>query len=462
MMDPVLKDRLMSALEDGVGRVNAGSDPNAALAKAAESADFNIEQTRRLCELFNTARTLNHFEKNKDCKEAAFDLADSAVVLGIMFDEPAVSDKLAEDMYDYSEYERRDPAAMEDVVDDLFGVGKQASPSRHIDNVTADAYRTYEVQRSMSNQLASESEQATELAVSLYSKVASALRQADEYGAGGNYALFTHLRKTAAGRLGPHMPVGFKPATVKFAAVVESYPVKPWLALFDRAEDLMFKAAAARALAYQVRNEAEAFRTEFENTLGGDIVKRAAKPGDPPPAPKKDWLGEIEEPGTLGFNLPGSAATPIRGTLGAGQALAGGATGAFGSISKPIIDKAQGGVSKYLDSLIGLGQEAHTINSERANATSSANLANKQREILLTELMANDPFISEADPDAVADGYATLMQLAPDLSLNKEVVRAILRQMAHSGALSTFDADSITKLEKTMREISGRLKTDKA
>ena len=71
-MSGPFKDRLVSALHESVGYFNQDNDPNAAVAKAAASNDFNIDQTRRLVEMFNTARTLYHYKSASDRTPCGF------------------------------------------------------------------------------------------------------------------------------------------------------------------------------------------------------------------------------------------------------------------------------------------------------------------------------------------------------------------------------------------------------
>ena len=80
-------------------------------------------------------------------------------------------------------------------------------------------------------------------------------------------------------------------------------------------------------------------------------------------------------------------------------------------------------------------------------------LKNTQRQILLQDLMVNDPMISEAAPDQVAQTYEAVMQMAPEVTTNKEVMRAILRQAIHSVAISPYDAKDWLELEKVIQDV---------
>lgn len=71
---------------------------------------------------------------------------------------------------------------------------------------------------------------------------------------------------------------------------------------------------------------------------------------------------------------------------------------------------------------------------------------------MLQDLITQDPIISEADPDAVASVYNSILATSPQVANNKEVVRSILRQAVNSVATSPFDAQTWANLEKTQRE----------
>ena len=92
---------------------------------------------------------------------------------------------------------------------------------------------------------------------------------------------------------------------------------------------------------------------------------------------------------------------------------------------------------------------------KRENTRISENLRNIQRQILLQDLMVNDPVLSEEAPETVAQAYAAVMNMAPEVSTNKEVMRAILRQSVNSVAVSPYDAEMWTKLERNLANIRG-------
>ena len=77
-------------------------------------------------------------------------------------------------------------------------------------------------------------------------------------------------------------------------------------------------------------------------------------------------------------------------------------------------------------------------------------LENMERKLLLQELMMTDPILSKISPAKVARAYEQLLRLSPEISKEKEVVRAELRAMVSSQALSKFDADPFAKTDSSM------------
>lgn len=77
-------------------------------------------------------------------------------------------------------------------------------------------------------------------------------------------------------------------------------------------------------------------------------------------------------------------------------------------------------------------------------------LENMERKLLLQELILTDPILSKVNPAKVARAFEQLLRLSPEISKEKEVVRAELRAMVSSQALSKYDADLMTKLDTSM------------
>lgn len=81
--------------------------------------------------------------------------------------------------------------------------------------------------------------------------------------------------------------------------------------------------------------------------------------------------------------------------------------------------------------------------SGRANVT----LDNMERQLLLQDLMMTDAILSKVPPAKVARAYEQILRLSPQVSKEKEVVRAMLRQAIASQAVAPHEADQWTRLD---------------
>lgn len=93
-----------------------------------------------------------------------------------------------------------------------------------------------------------------------------------------------------------------------------------------------------------------------------------------------------------------------------------------------------------------------------APAKRNLTMDNMERKLLLQELLLTDPILSKVNPTKVAQAYEQLLRLSPEISKEKEVVRAELRAMVASQALSKYDAEMMTKLDMGM--VKRRISTD--
>ena len=92
----------------------------------------------------------------------------------------------------------------------------------------------------------------------------------------------------------------------------------------------------------------------------------------------------------------------------------------------------------------------HNFKSPSKSVKPNMTLDNMERRLLLQELMMTDPILSKVNPAKVARAFEQLLRLSPEISRQKEVVRAELRAMVSSQALSTYNADLLAKTDLGM------------
>ncbi len=64
---------------------------------------------------------------------------------------------------------------------------------------------------------------------------------------------------------------------------------------------------------------------------------------------------------------------------------------------------------------------------------------------ILQELIMTDPILAKQDPKKIINAYQQILRLAPHISLEKDVVRAKLREMMAGQALHPTDANQLVE-----------------
>lgn len=430
---------------------NSGMDINSAIVKAAEDFKLNLDQTDRLLETMNTARVIAHYEKNASDRTANCDIADKDTVRRLLYaDKPqektASAEKAASwDAYaSYAAKERnyRKPAMEKAASSEPtrreptgFTVSQMVEKVAEFSQKMAGFRRFAEERRAIVGDL---------LTTQLH-KIAQSLSKGYEPEA--RWALFKAAcsgpLQTVAATVETEMPkVVLKDAVPHLrklarANVIDPSPISSELAL---AKEALETAAAFQKIASYIEDFAK--REQRAKTLlrkqaeinklgapfgGGD---RPSDPSNPPGDDKKDKKDSDK-------NSPwfGSAV----------KTLANATTPSVPPGAKTVYDYLRGSLLSGQDI-----EEALKGKPEKPDTSIKAYVENIQRSAILSELAKDDPILAEADPKELTKAYATLVQAAPEASLNKEVVRAILRQSVNSVAVSPFDTKQWGDLDTTL------------
>lgn len=455
------KENLMIALHDAVRNFNESGDPNSSVVKSAVAHDFNIDQATRLLETFNTARTIYHYKTAAD-KTAQFQLADAAVVIPELYktgkaDEKKSNSFSLSDYSDYNIHEADYSTGM--MIDKAAGVQEmdQGEPvdvaDTSMEAQAAQAYRIINVTRDIAKTAQDEAAaHATAASVGL-SKLSAMLRVGYEDQVVARYATIIN-GYSDHNRLGPvvtklaeHMPEWIKKAVVLTDTVVDDRSMEPIIMILEKAAECMEIEAEMLAVAKQMGKEADTFETEWLSiVLPTFPLEKAASVVD---LITTDRMQKSAQTTTTSnkettdlFGMPKTITTKKE--------------------TKPILgDSIGAGIGKGIESnvadLVGGIGTAFSGPREEANKKLSERLKNTQRQIMLEELMTTDPVLSNESPENVSKAYSAVLALAPDVASNKEVVRAILRQAVHSVAISPYEADTWTSLEKNIRQLTGKM-----
>ena len=475
------EDRLRSALEDAVKFCNGGSTPDEAVCKSASAAGFNRDQTDRLVETLNTAITINQYKQASD-KTASFPLAHKDKVASMMLDADKVlgtSEKKAETQHVYFEYLKPayDYVKHADDVEVKAAGSEEKTTGLSLDNL---AYLSIQQMKLVKNAADYANNVAGIIKGNLVTKLydfADAVKKAGVT----KYARFktSTEHKGVLKELDKVLPVKFKEAECNDALVDDSDLVDFEKTAEDMANDMvslkemrdqakvMHKQAAD--MESQITDAFVEKKEEGPSTFFG--LLKVALSSSPPEKSKEDLLKDIkdltEKNTRINSDFDESKKRWEKQRENYGDRIDSLNKSLRKTKEKLDNDRNVG----LLDLMWGkrnpnemLGARdlpfysAENIESLLFDDKTSENdktertIENVKRSLMLQDLMINDEIISEADPDIVASTYNSLIQTAPGVASNKEVVRAILRQAINSIAISPYDASTWADLEKKQRE----------
>ncbi len=91
-------------------------------------------------------------------------------------------------------------------------------------------------------------------------------------------------------------------------------------------------------------------------------------------------------------------------------------------------------------------------NAGKPSLSASTNTpnANRDRALMLQELVSTDPIISKFPTHHVVDAYQQMLRIAPELSSEREVTRAFLRQAGATQAIDPFQAEQLIKANTSL------------
>lgn len=396
------EDRLRSALDMAVKHYNEGCTPDEACCKTACACEFNSDQTDRLVEVMNTAITINQYKQAED-RTANFPIAHKDRVAAMMMDADTVlgtkkGEKRANVYFEYMTSARPQRTRI-----DSDGVLEKAA-----------SFESKNVYENMTV------ENVADLA----------MRQINMKKNAGAYA------KDVAGRIHGQL-------------VTDLYALADDVKKIDNDSYAVFKSAAASDIVERLErvlpekfskvSPASGF---VDDTKVAEFVERAENMHDSYEF-MKEMIRQEKELSKMAENMQDDLLS------------------ACGVIKK---EKSAGVVDwlkmPYLFAVGQGGQSGRGVVSDMGKALISAEQSedqdpeevrkNTERSILLQELLARDEVLKDADRDSVVSAYNTLLNTAPDVASDKELVKSILRQAVAATAISPFDADQWAKLNGRM------------
>lgn len=431
-------DDLMDALRKSVEYYNDSHDAEASLAKAASDAGFNLDQTERLVEKFNTARTISYFEHHPEDRTQNFDIASKEKVAEYMVGDKPQEKKASADeytSYDYAQYygdERNYRGEVETGALEKAGEAmKSPSGNEELYGYSLDTLMDI-AHKDILNKEA-EADRLSEAAGMVRDGIATELdsivgRIKLGFDAGNRFALFKEAcadNKEVFETVESMVPAWVKEEAQPYIRKYASIAVVDLQDLGDiqeKAEKVKYWMKRAE----EFEQRADKFRKEASDTRSR-LYKAAAggMPGVNPNRPSPDSGGS--DPDKKKKKNPSERQPEDK--------------------SKYVFKGFNNMAGKTFGTLAGnlLAKKPEPKSTELRDT-----IDNVARSNMLEDFIVNDPILSEADPSAVASAYASLMQSSPDVALNKEVVRAFLRQAVNSVAISPFDAKQLAEYEEKL------------
>ena len=429
------KTQLKDALSSAVSYFQDGGDPNAACVKAANEAGFNADQADRLVETFNTARVICHYKAASD-KTGSCSLADKEKVRG-QLTPPAQAEKhasFADGVVDYDCYKQ---AEVDYVVHEVkmaeFEVTDEPLSKENADYL---AVKKAEAIRDCVKTATEEARLAYAQADTLAEKVAMALsrnvsiddvhdkmaRIVAAYALDDRYAV--GVEKVAA-----FLPEASDPdlsLLKKYAVmhVVDTSDLDGFVSAIKEASDFAAEGAAMEAYAASMLDE----------------LKKQGQAVDDLDGKTKDELDMLLLKERIrNEQQRRMAPAPVGGSGGKG-----GSSGGSGS---------SGGASpSFIAYLAETARDYDDNAAQKRMEKATAGVNNLRRQLILQDLLVKDKILSQEDPNAVAAAFRSINQISPDTTLNKEVLRSMLRGTVQSVALSPYDAKTLADIDKSRHQ----------
>jgi hypothetical protein len=455
---PTIKEQLQDAFKTAVSNYNAGGDCNEAVVKAAQAHDLNVHQTQRVLEMFNTGKSIHYFEKAGADRTGQFELADPAVVVPALFGKQAVEAAVAPKqaapvLTDYTFYDSRP----RNYKVEYNEIGMEVTASHDFD--------PNDLIRQASRKIASwkRAADATESAITAtnykyndeLAKLGSAFQNAPH--------TFAEFERECHEAFGPrcsefveHAASRVKGASrmvdTKLAAVSEFGYHNP--GIMNIADTAMGLTSTAETLAAERTKLAEniaAAEIQVDMALG--IHKEA------------EWFDSVLDiaPQRQRLRTAEYGMADLLDTSAIDKEAAGGATnfsladlisgpssGSGPTMMGQLANDVSGGVSGALKDQVS-GSVKGMLGPARSTGLEER-LRNLRRQHVLETLMVEDPIIRTADPDAIQQAYMTIMEVSPEVSTQREVVRSMLRQALQSSGVSAYDAKSLAELDNELRK----------
>jgi hypothetical protein len=462
---------IKTALSDAVQQVNSGVSPTAALKKVATDLDLNPNYIQRTGEALNVALHYKHFKTASD-RSIDFEIADIPKAIEDVFSSRTKT--AAEQTSEYfSSIDANEPVfnynrMLSNPVYKQAFMEISSAPETH-DSFATTLKTVYEKSANYIQKLAKQADEAEvhKTAAELdLNQSFSAL--CDEFKKDAAYRTsFEEFESQVFSKHGS-AAVEYLDLIHKTAGLVDDRGVhdSKYIMFNPCKEASLFDslmASAERMVATEkTAQEAQqnlAFENSFLKECNTLLGKTAEKKEESPEREKAEETSDEKSEDTGEENL--EEQDPVMAAVKKKASDA-----SFSVAPKydkdPVLAECMekeaflGSLTNMMSSLIAEPVQAAFTHSFKGSPQTSPGirpnltLDNMERRLLLQELMLTDPILSKVNPAKVARAFEQILRLSPEISKQKEVVRAELRAMVASQALSKYDAEMMTKLDVGM------------
>lgn len=428
----MFKQQLMDAVKMAMHHYNNGSDDTDAVVKAASACNFNPDQTRRLTESYNTAKTICFFKTAED-RTGVFNTVLATDVLSKMFTPQVLADS------------RKKQASSEDFYKQGFvPLGEDTDNQQDINILelwgvdTEPAAKTAEEQAEDKLKQAARWEKAAEslsdkagMLDYTYDKLAYELshfcrgrtwRDPDIVKQAEAYIVHTASPEMAdfmISEMKTYIPDYEKLAsgTVRVITMEENYP--EFAELIKNAEACLIESASIKAVAQDYKKQAE--------YLVASVYKEAGM--DPEVEAFDDFLTpQLKRAGVV--HLAADDKPKRKKTAPS--------SGGFKPLDTVINSVVGGAGDAVKTELTETAKDA--IKNKSSKDLEDARDTNIRRGFILSEILATDPELKQYDPNAVLEKYRYVLDNYPDFTMDRQALPGLLKTLMESQTISPYDA----------------------
>lgn len=418
------ENEVISAIKEAIKEANDGSEPSDAIAKVASAHKFSGEMAKRMVEIYNNSKTLALFKSAEFDRTETFPLADPDKVVLQMFpdkvDTPA-EEKIAQVVPD--EYNKTEQDFTKKSHIQKFN---EVKPSTYDKSVAMMIQHGINAQEKDSKAIRAKEFEANLVKESIYrdlSMLCGYFRQLDHipfekveedvmirYGALGKEAMdltwkmakleditSTHDKRASAVDLDKSRIIDEK-----------CMPMPVVAELIDK----LVKLGEARDIVKTMKKNYKDFWVEYENKLAQLKIARFGSE-DPIPDP---------------FEVMTKGAEDVPEPY------------------KP--DKPKPPNTTYTDPKVYTSPEVVNLLDPSFNTE----MKSIRMSTMITDLMANDPVLSQSDPDEVIRLYNEISAMAPTVASEPLAIRSLLRYYIAGGEMDRMELNQIIDIEKKLKE----------